>query len=104
MRKRSEEQWRALFLQQEASGLSAAEFCNQHDLCPKYFSLRRKQLTTKPDDVKTGFVRVRVKPDTQREVSGSIASSLVIHIPAGKLMFSVLPPPDWLAQLLRTVA
>ncbi len=40
MRARSEEQWRELFAQHDTSGVSAAEFCKQHDLCPKYFSLR----------------------------------------------------------------
>jgi len=44
MIKRSEQEWQDLFKQQVASGLSAAQFCNIHKLCPKYFSLRKKQL------------------------------------------------------------
>lgn len=41
---RTEEEWRNLFETHDGSGLSAAEFCQQNKLCPKYFSLRRKQL------------------------------------------------------------
>ena len=44
MVKRSDDQWQALFAEQAGSGLSAAAFCKERKLCPKYFSLRRKQL------------------------------------------------------------
>ena len=44
MNKRSITEWQALFEQHAASGLSAAAFCRGQGLCPKYFSLRRKQL------------------------------------------------------------
>ena len=45
MIKRTPEQWHALFAAHEASGLSQAQFCKEHQLCPKHFSLRRRQLT-----------------------------------------------------------
>jgi len=44
MVKRTETQWRALFSRFDKSGLSAAAFCREHELCPQYFSLRCKQL------------------------------------------------------------
>jgi hypothetical protein len=56
MKKRTREQWQELLVQQEASGLSAAAFCQQHDLCPKYFSLRRKQLMKNDSEVETGVL------------------------------------------------
>lgn len=59
MIKRSEAQWRELFRQHKQSGLSAAAFCREHSLCPKYFSLRKKQLGDKP-----AFVQVKSKPQT----------------------------------------
>ena len=59
MIKRNEAQWRELFLQHEQSGLSAAVFCREQSLCPKYFSLRKKQLGDKP-----AFVQVKSKPQT----------------------------------------
>lgn len=104
MKKRSNEQWQELFAQHDTSGISATEFCKQNNLCPKYFSLRRKQLATASSKEKSGFARVNVKPETIPDAAGAMASSLVIHSPAGKLAFNVLPAPHWLAQLLRELA
>ncbi len=104
MKKRSEEQWRELFEQQEGSGVSAAVFCKQNELCPKYFSLRRKQLAKMAGKEEAGFVRVKVKPETTREASGAKAAVLTLYSNAGQLSFGTLPPPQWLAQLLRALA
>lgn len=104
MKKRSNEQWQEFFSQHDTSGLSAAAFCQQHDLCPKYFSLRRKQLMKNNGEVETGFVRAQVKQETKRDVSDVIATSLTIHCNAGQLVFGALPQPGWLAQLLRDLA
>lgn len=41
---RSAKEWRALFGAQARSGLTAAAFCREQGLCPKYFSLRKKEL------------------------------------------------------------
>ena len=41
---RTEEEWRSLFELHQQSGLSQSHFCQEQGLCPKYFSLRRKQL------------------------------------------------------------
>ncbi len=51
MIKRSTEDWLSLFKQQESSGLSQAQFCKEHTMCPKYFSLRKKQLKETPEAV-----------------------------------------------------
>ena len=64
MIKRSGEQWRALFVEQAESGLSAATFCKERKLCPKYFSLRRKQLLsdkTKPVKERPAFIQAKPK-------------------------------------------
>ena len=46
MARRTPEQWQALVAEHQASGLTQAEFCKQQSLCPKYFSQRRRQLTS----------------------------------------------------------
>lgn len=63
MIRRSKEQWLSLFQQQTDSGLSAAEFCKQHALCDKHFSLRKKQLLA------ANFIPVIVKPKKEKIVS-----------------------------------
>lgn len=70
MVKRSNEQWRALFVEQAASGLSAAAFCKERKLCPKYFCLRRKQLSgEKAKAVKERPVFVQAKPKAASSLS-----------------------------------
>ena len=41
MSRRNKAQWRELILQQQSSGLSAAEFCRRESINPKYFSMRK---------------------------------------------------------------
>lgn len=103
MERRSNEQWRELFSQHDTSGVSAVVFCQQHNLCPKYFSLRRKQLMKNNGEVETGFVRAQVKQETKRQPSDVIATSLIIQCNAGQLVFGTLPQPGWLAQLLKAL-
>lgn len=56
MVKRSQSQWGALFAEHESSGLSAAEFCRRQSLCPKHFSVRKRQLGWKSS---SSFVQVK---------------------------------------------
>ena len=44
MARRTKAQWRELIVQQQSSGLSAAEFCRRNEVNAKYFSLRKQQL------------------------------------------------------------
>jgi len=66
MKKRNESEWRALFAAHEESSLTAAVFCREHGLCPKYFSLRKRQLGWHPGKGKSPFVVVQ-KRQTERQ-------------------------------------
>ena len=59
---RSDEEWSRLFTVHSQSGQSAASFCKDKGLCPKHFSLRRKQLGYVSDPKRSGFVAVKTKP------------------------------------------
>jgi len=63
MVRRSVDEWGALFEAQTRSGMTAASFCREHGLCPKYFSLRKKALGKA-----TPFVRIEGAP-VQRAVA-----------------------------------
>lgn len=82
-------EWRELFTQQEASGLSAVVFCREKDLCPKHFSVRRKQLGCRLGEVDTGFVRAVKRATDAHDMKAGL---LVIHCHAGQLIFGTLPP------------
>ena len=62
MIKRTPEQWRALFAAQKTSGLNQAQFCKREGLCPKHFSLRRKQLLTTNVSATTPAPFVKAQP------------------------------------------
>lgn len=93
MIKRSEGQWRELFEAHARSGLSAAAFCREKKLCPKYFSLRRRQLCGEVVKPKApAFVAARVAPVTW-----------VIEVQIG-LVRVRLPesvPAKWVAELVQ---
>ena len=97
MTKRSQQQWFELFDAHEQSGLSAAEFCRQHQLCAKYFSLRKRQLGwTVPS------IRALLPVMIESEERGSLNT---LQLTWGDTVLS-LPPdisPRWLSQLIRTL-
>lgn len=105
MIRRSHEEWEALFAKQASSGLSAAQFCTQQNLCPRYFSLRKKQLQwTAPKTfpvVQPRFVRVQ-KIRTPTLASMEKTHVILRHSRSEIEMHSV--SPDWLAQLLMALA
>jgi len=110
MNKRSPTEWQILFEKYAASGLSAAAFCREQGLCPKYFSLRRKQLRDESSGTKQKPVLVpsRIKIKTQDKLNAFVPASIrpdvkdVIHIRLGELTVS-LPmrvEAQWLSCLL----
>lgn len=99
MTRHSQTQWRALFREQEASGQNAATFCRSRGLCPKYFSLRRRQLSaglgsdTLPA-TGSAFVPVAVRRSADASVEIRLGATLSLHIP-------VTVSPLWLVQVLH---
>ena len=87
MIKRSKEQWRALFAEHKSSGLTAAAFCRERSLCPKYFALRKRQLSGS----NTSFVQVKPLKSMPSTVSVKI---IEVNVPLDLVN-------DTLAQLLK---
>jgi hypothetical protein len=97
MKKRTVEQWQALFAEQLASGLSARQFCAQQNLCPKYFSLRQRQLSVLAP---TTFVQLRKQGSV--EMSDTPTTMLLRHGRSTLELRAV--SPEWLSQLLVALA
>lgn len=53
MNRRTKSDWQTLFNEQKQSGLTAVAFCQERNLNPKYFCLRRKQLQPKNEEKAT---------------------------------------------------
>jgi cell fate regulator YaaT (PSP1 superfamily) len=99
MIRRSKEQWLSLFQQQTESGLSAAEFCKQHELCDKYFSLRKKQLLV------DNFIPVVVRPQKPKTVSTPEAKTgMQCRLGNCVLQFESLPDAAWVSQLIKALS
>ncbi len=104
---RSQEEWRKLFARQAASGLPARHFCHQHNICPKYFSVRKKQLAwSAPATLPSAFVPIVVAKKSQASAAHAIATplpALVLHHNACACHFESLPDSEWLAHFLRVL-
>lgn len=98
MIKRTPDEWHALFAAHDESGLSAAAFCREHRLCPKYFSLRRRQLSeghTSPTTSKGAFAPVSMAtPANGVMIEIHLASDVQLHVP-------LAVSPQWLGALLQ---
>ena len=96
-KKRTPEQWRALFESQQSSELSAAEFCRNHNILPKTFSARKARWKQKINA--STFLKVEALTST------IIATPQLpdIQLSIGKLRLT-LPAntePHWIGLLLK---
>lgn len=95
MKRRTPEQWRALFIEHEQSGLSAAAFCRERGLEPKYFSLRRKQLgARKGVEGASVFAPVSVTAPSAAMIEIQLNGEVHLRVPT-------TVSPRWLSELLH---
>jgi hypothetical protein len=101
MKRRSHAQWHALFQEQQASGQNMAVFCQAHGVCPKYFSLRRRQLLGDAVPSKTTAISPFVPVAVPRPVE-----AIPLEVRLGDTLQLRVPPsvsPQWLAALLHAL-
>ena len=98
---RSVEQWQTLFAQHEQSGLSANAFCQQQGLCPKHFSLRRRQLAAKRTETTTTATKPFVKAVPQKMAEPR--SAIVLRSSVGEFHFPTTTSADWLATFCKAM-
>jgi hypothetical protein len=99
MVKRSIKQWRELFKQHDESGLTAAQFCRNNGLCPRYFSKRKKDLAW-PATVKVKSKLVKLIPPKPN----TALPTLTLQLGNVKLNVNGELSPQWLAQVMKAVA
>lgn len=99
MKRRTRDEWQALFAEQAASGLSAQQFCEPRGICPKYFSLRKQQLQS---PVKDASAFVRVQKAVSVAVPDTTATALLRHGRSEVELRAV--SPEWLSRLLVALA
>jgi putative transposase len=97
MARRSSQEWQTIINQQEASGLSVMDFCEQQQINKKYFYARRhalfKKFQCKPT---TSFVKVSKTPMDSATMS--------LQVRDARLTLPLNCEPLWLAQLLKAIS
>ncbi len=95
MTRRTQEQWQALVEAQKHSGLTQTEFCEDRDISPKYFSLRKSQLKT------TGkMVTIKVPTFVAAQIQSKMGCIEVVH-QRTHLKLPTNVSADWLAQFVQ---
>lgn len=97
MARLSREQWQSLITQHESSGLTQTEFCKQHNLNPKYFSLKRSKLLPNAGKA-SAFIQATPV------VSSQPAREIELQVGAVKLKLSASVPSAYLVNLIRALA
>ncbi|MCG9702489.1 hypothetical protein L1D19_20685 [Vibrio natriegens] len=98
---RPDEEWMAIFQEQQQSGLSVARFCKQNQLAPKTFRRRKKRMEEQKQK-NQGFVKVKqtvaaaLPPQVIHDRCTLQTSQFTLTFPSG---VSTL----WLAQLLSDI-
>ena len=96
MTKRTTTQWHALFTEQKQRGLSAAAFCREKQLCPKYFCLRRRQLSNSAStkDKTRAFIQAKPAPPSQAP------NTITLRASHYELVLPKSVSAHWLAELI----
>lgn len=97
--RRTKEQWQALIQAQAISGLSATEFCKQHGLNDKYFSLRKQQLRQPASD--SSFVPVAKAPGDSGRTN---SNELTLNYGQCAIQFRCALAAAWLAELVQALS
>ncbi|MCQ9091261.1 IS66 family insertion sequence element accessory protein TnpA [Vibrio alginolyticus] len=98
---RPDEEWIAIFQEQQQSGLSVARFCKQNQLAPKTFRRRQKRLEEQEQKTQE-FVKVE-QTVTETLPSQVIHDRCTLQTSQFTLAFPAGVSTLWLAQLLRDI-
>ena len=93
MARLTQTQWCELIAEQAQSQLTATAFCKARGINPKYFSLRKGQLTKAAPS--STFVRVQTPPPATHIIEIATGAA-TLRIPSGV-------PTQWLADMIKAI-
>lgn len=99
MARRSQAQWRELIREQAASGLNASAFCRARGVNPKYFSLRRRQLSSDAPPSDATATLPAFAPITIQRATEAIA--VEVRLGTLSLRVPIAVSPRWLVEVLH---
>ena len=93
MARLTQTQWRELIAEQAKSHLTATAFCKARGINPKYFSLRKGQLSKAAPS--STFVRVQTPPPATHIIEITTGTA-TLRIPSNV-------PTPWLADIIKAI-
>jgi len=97
MIRRTSTEWKSLIQEQQASGLNQAQFCQERNICPRYFSVRKKQLMA-PGKATPGFIKI------ERVAAQAPTPTVTLRCGPVELVFHQPVKPDYLLALIRSLS
>ena len=100
--RRSKQQWLDLLDQQQSSGLSAAEFCRQHNITPKrfYYHASKSRKPKLKDAEAPVFVSTKVASHKPLELDHQ---AIRFKNGANELFLPATISPRWIAELITAL-
>ena len=95
-------EWKILVDKQIASGLSVVEFCQHHQLSPKYF-YSRKPLIYKTAST-AGFVQAQVITKQTSQLTITPKSSIKLNTSVGELSLPNDTPATFIVEIINGLA
>ena len=98
--RRTKDQWKAIFVDHESSGVTAREYCAKHNIHLKTFSARKSDIEKKP--VRSTGKLVKVVGPKPKPVSTSPTLMVVYHDVTLNVGQAV--EAKWLADVMKALA
>lgn len=102
MSRKTLDDWKILVEKQNTSGLSVVQFCQQHNLNPKYF-YSRKSLISKTAST-TGFVQAQVITEKTSQITIANNTTIKLNTSVGELSLPNNTSAEFIIDILNGLA
>ncbi len=103
-KRRSNQEWQALFEQYECSNITQRAFCEHHGLSLSTFFAKRRQLQTVTQPTLVGFVRAEVVEKTTKYQAQIATANMTLLINDVELSIPQGTPAAYLAELIGALS
>ena len=103
-KRRSNQEWQALFQQYESSNMTQRAFCERHGLSLSTFFAKRRQLQTAALPTPVGFVRAEVVEKTTKYQAQIATANMTLLVNDVELSIPQGTPAAYLAELIGALS
>lgn len=103
-KRRSNQEWQALFQQYESSNITQRVFCEQHGLSLSTFFAKRRQLQMATQLAPVGFVRAEVVEKTTKYQAQMATANMALLVNDVELSIPQGTPVAYLAEIIGALS